>query len=131
VAAGLMAPVLLLGVLLSGPLQRRVDAGRMRVAVLPVSGPSTTVLIVRSLWWGAPTPRAAAPFHTPADRPQRPSEGGETPLRQLRCAEVKQPVSRIALDRWGRCAGADRRRYDAPLDRTKSWVWTRRVRRCC
>ncbi len=47
-AASLLAPVLLLGHLASGPLRRHLDAGRTRAAVLVVCSLSAAVLLVRS-----------------------------------------------------------------------------------
>jgi len=47
-AALLLAPALLLGHVVAGPLRTRLDAGHTRAAVLVVCGASGTVLLVRS-----------------------------------------------------------------------------------
>lgn len=43
------APSALAGFLAAGPLRRRLDAGRLRLALLIVVGTSAVVLIVRNL----------------------------------------------------------------------------------
>jgi hypothetical protein len=47
--AGVLAPCLLAGYALAGPLKRHIDSGRTRVAVLAVCGASGAVLLVRSV----------------------------------------------------------------------------------
>jgi len=47
-----LLPFLLVGFWLSGPLRRRVDGGRLRVAVLVVSAAGAVVLLVRTLLVG-------------------------------------------------------------------------------
>lgn len=48
-AAAVLAPFLIVGFLLSGPLRKRLDAGPIRYAVLAVSAISSVALIVRSV----------------------------------------------------------------------------------
>lgn len=50
--AALLLPFLLVGFLVSGPLRRHVDGGRLRVAVLVVSAGSAVLLLVRTLAFG-------------------------------------------------------------------------------
>jgi hypothetical protein len=47
--AVVLLPFLLAGFLLSGPLRRHVDGGRLRVAVLAVSATGAVVLLARTL----------------------------------------------------------------------------------
>jgi uncharacterized membrane protein YfcA len=47
--AALLLPFLLCGFLLSGPLRRHVDGGRLRLVVLVVSAASAVLLVVRTL----------------------------------------------------------------------------------
>ncbi|MEV4678842.1 sulfite exporter TauE/SafE family protein [Actinomadura sp. NPDC049382] len=49
VAGAALLPFVLAGFLVAGPLRRRLDAGRLRVALLIVVGTSAVVLIVRNL----------------------------------------------------------------------------------
>ncbi|MFE9103174.1 sulfite exporter TauE/SafE family protein [Actinomadura geliboluensis] len=49
VAGAALLPFVLAGFLVAGPLRRRLDAGRLRLALLIVVGTSAVVLIVRNL----------------------------------------------------------------------------------